>query len=574
MTLFILFVSIIAILFLVLNLLFAPHNPYAEKFSSFECGFHSFLGQNRSQFNVKFFIFGLVFLLFDLEITLVFPFAVSQSFNSLYGLIIVLIFLFIVTFGFMYELGKGALKIDSKQNIGGLKVNSTNISISYVEKKVRGTNNSNTLYSGGNVLKNVTTSTFYFNNIEVTKKFYSTKNEFSKDNLTDNSNIESGASSVCNNKASTPSSTPGKKFVLFLGRTVITMIGVIAVKSLFLSLYNKTYNLPELIDNIFSLSSGLIGVCYLAGRFINYLLDFTIFNIKIKDLLLVNPTFNLKRLWNLLLSCRSSFFKDKLPLGVNEELSQKKYAKVADILAITDNSQKPSNNQIDGSAGGQKRIIRSRLEIEEAKSEIRKNLKRKLGETDEEFEQRVKNKDFNTNKRSKANKTTIRSTEEKNKSLDIVRSILNRRWAESDEQFEKRVKERESYLWKKRDSNNLVDYTKCNRDPWEIVTNVNNLRKSHPRLAHENMQEWTERLTKVESEYNKKYKKNPDYIPNYLKEDTLAVPKLIKDSVRANDPWDGIEDRKKYMNRTYKDAARIYEKGDTNYEKNLPSSPK
>lgn len=134
MTLFILFVSIIAILFLVLNLLFAPHNPYAEKFSSFECGFHSFLGQNRSQFNVKFFIFGLVFLLFDLEITLVFPYAVSQNLNDIYGLIIVLIFLVIVTIGFIYELGKGALKIDSKQNIGNFNGNRSITSISYLEK--------------------------------------------------------------------------------------------------------------------------------------------------------------------------------------------------------------------------------------------------------------------------------------------------------------------------------------------------------------------------------------------------------------------------------------------------------
>lgn len=183
MTLFILFVSIIAILFLVLNLLFAPHNPYAEKFSIFECGFHSFLGQNRSQFNVKFFIFGLVFLLFDLEITLVFPFSVSQSFNSYYGLIIVIIFLFIVTIGFFFELGKGALKIDSKQNIGGLKDNSTNTSISYVEKKVRGTNNSNTLYSGGNVLKNVTSPTFSFDNVGAAKRFYSSKNKGSNLNF-------------------------------------------------------------------------------------------------------------------------------------------------------------------------------------------------------------------------------------------------------------------------------------------------------------------------------------------------------------------------------------------------------
>ena len=67
-TFFFVFVSIIAVLFLVLNFVLAPHNPYQEKYSIFECGFHSFLGQNRTQFGVKFFIFGLVYLLLDLEI--------------------------------------------------------------------------------------------------------------------------------------------------------------------------------------------------------------------------------------------------------------------------------------------------------------------------------------------------------------------------------------------------------------------------------------------------------------------------------------------------------------------------
>ena len=57
MTFFITLVTIIAFLFLVINLLFAPHNPYQEKYSIFECGFHSFLGQNRTQFGIKFFIF-------------------------------------------------------------------------------------------------------------------------------------------------------------------------------------------------------------------------------------------------------------------------------------------------------------------------------------------------------------------------------------------------------------------------------------------------------------------------------------------------------------------------------------
>ena len=115
MTLFIVFVSIIACLFLIINLIFAPHNPYQEKYSIFECGFHSFLGQNRTQFGVKFFIFALVYLLLDLEILLIFPFALSEYANSTYGLIIMLIFTCIITLGFIYELGKSALKIDSRQ---------------------------------------------------------------------------------------------------------------------------------------------------------------------------------------------------------------------------------------------------------------------------------------------------------------------------------------------------------------------------------------------------------------------------------------------------------------------------
>ena len=121
MSLFILFVCVIALLFLFINLIFAPHNPYQEKYSIFECGFHSFLGQNRTQFGVKFFIYALVYLLLDLEILLVYPFAVSEYINNIYGLIITLIFVIIVTIGFVFELGKSALKIDSRQNLTASK---------------------------------------------------------------------------------------------------------------------------------------------------------------------------------------------------------------------------------------------------------------------------------------------------------------------------------------------------------------------------------------------------------------------------------------------------------------------
>jgi NADH-ubiquinone oxidoreductase chain 3 len=128
MTLFILLVCVIALLFLFINLILAPHNPYQEKYSIFECGFHSFLGQNRTQFGVKFFIYALVYLILDLEILLVYPFAVSEYKNNIYGLVITLIFIIIVTIGFIFELGKGALKIDSRQNINILnKANIFNI---------------------------------------------------------------------------------------------------------------------------------------------------------------------------------------------------------------------------------------------------------------------------------------------------------------------------------------------------------------------------------------------------------------------------------------------------------------
>lgn len=116
MTFLFILVSILAILFLVINLVLAPHNPYPDKYSIFECGFHSFLGQNRAQFGVKFFIFALVYLLLDLEILVIYPFGLSGYENGIYGLVVVLLFIGIITVGFVFELGKSALKIDSRQS--------------------------------------------------------------------------------------------------------------------------------------------------------------------------------------------------------------------------------------------------------------------------------------------------------------------------------------------------------------------------------------------------------------------------------------------------------------------------
>lgn len=115
LTFFFIFIPILSLILLGINIIFAPHSPYQEKNSAFECGFHSFLGQNRTQFSISFFIFALLFLLFDLEILLVYPYIVSAYTNGIYGLTIMLIFFFILTLGFVFELGKNALKIDSRQ---------------------------------------------------------------------------------------------------------------------------------------------------------------------------------------------------------------------------------------------------------------------------------------------------------------------------------------------------------------------------------------------------------------------------------------------------------------------------
>ncbi|WDK23847.1 NADH dehydrogenase subunit 3 (mitochondrion) [Colletotrichum graminicola] len=117
MTFFFIFVLILTFLFLLLNFFLAPHKPYQEKYSIFECGFHSFLGQNRTQFGIKFFIFALVFLLLDLEILILYPYAVSLYDNGQYGLATVMAFIIIISIGFVFELGKNTLKIDSRQSV-------------------------------------------------------------------------------------------------------------------------------------------------------------------------------------------------------------------------------------------------------------------------------------------------------------------------------------------------------------------------------------------------------------------------------------------------------------------------
>ena len=115
-TFYLFFIPLLSVILLAVNFIFATYNPNAEKRTAFECGFQSFLGQNRTQFGISFFVFALLFLLFDLEILLLYPYVVSAYTNGIYGLVIALVFSLVLTLGFAFELGKNALKIESRQN--------------------------------------------------------------------------------------------------------------------------------------------------------------------------------------------------------------------------------------------------------------------------------------------------------------------------------------------------------------------------------------------------------------------------------------------------------------------------
>ena len=119
-TFFLFLIPILAIILLAVNLILSPHNPYQEKDSAFECGFHSFLGQNRTQFSISFFIFALLFLLFDLEILLLYPISLTLFQVGYYGLTIALIFFVVLTIGFIIEINSGAISIFNKKNLNSL----------------------------------------------------------------------------------------------------------------------------------------------------------------------------------------------------------------------------------------------------------------------------------------------------------------------------------------------------------------------------------------------------------------------------------------------------------------------
>jgi NADH:ubiquinone oxidoreductase subunit 3 (subunit A) len=107
--LFFVFTPILIAFLLIINLFLPISKPDIEKLSPYECGMGP-LGNSREKFNVKFYLIGILFIIFDLEIIFLFPFAVILNQISLFGFWIAIIFIFLLTMGFYYEFTKGALK--------------------------------------------------------------------------------------------------------------------------------------------------------------------------------------------------------------------------------------------------------------------------------------------------------------------------------------------------------------------------------------------------------------------------------------------------------------------------------
>jgi NADH-ubiquinone oxidoreductase chain 3 len=110
------FVPILAVALLALNILLAVHRPDEAKVSAYECGFQAIVGQTRSTFQIHFYIVAMLFLIFDLEILLLFPIAVTLYQVSTFGFSIAIIFFIVLTIGFILEIGSGAISLTNGDN--------------------------------------------------------------------------------------------------------------------------------------------------------------------------------------------------------------------------------------------------------------------------------------------------------------------------------------------------------------------------------------------------------------------------------------------------------------------------
>ena len=107
--LFILVGLIIGAAPMLMGALLGPHKPDPEKLSPYECGFEAF-EDARMKFDVRYYLVAILFILFDLEIAFLFPWAVVLDEIGLFGFVAMMIFLGILVVGFIYEWKKGALE--------------------------------------------------------------------------------------------------------------------------------------------------------------------------------------------------------------------------------------------------------------------------------------------------------------------------------------------------------------------------------------------------------------------------------------------------------------------------------
>jgi NADH-quinone oxidoreductase subunit A len=101
----------IGVALLVVPYLLAYKQPDPEKLSAYECGFNAF-DDARMKFDVRFYLVAILFIIFDLEVSFLFPWAVAFGDLGLYGFWSMMVFLGVLTIGFIYEWRKGALEWD------------------------------------------------------------------------------------------------------------------------------------------------------------------------------------------------------------------------------------------------------------------------------------------------------------------------------------------------------------------------------------------------------------------------------------------------------------------------------
>jgi NADH-quinone oxidoreductase subunit A len=105
------FIGLAAVLggaLILVPLVIAPSKPDPEKLSAYECGFPAF-GDARMKFDVRFYLVAILFIIFDLEVAFLFPWAVSLKDIGWFGFLSMIGFLAVLTVGFIYEWCKGAL---------------------------------------------------------------------------------------------------------------------------------------------------------------------------------------------------------------------------------------------------------------------------------------------------------------------------------------------------------------------------------------------------------------------------------------------------------------------------------